>query len=127
MIRDEFKNADKSVINKKANKKMQEMGERAYYAKKLSLYNEILKPIKGSSIFCSVCFFIVAALYILDVIVQKKASTPAIIIFCVSGALLIWDIIWFAYLAPKIRGKVELYKSELARLNREYINKTVKR
>ena len=36
MIRDEFKNADKKVIDKKANKKMQEMGERAYYAKKLS-------------------------------------------------------------------------------------------
>ena len=43
MIRDEFKNADKKVINEKANKKRQQMGDRAYFAKKLSLYNDILK------------------------------------------------------------------------------------
>ena len=60
MIRDEFKNVDKKVINKKANKKMQEMGERAYYAKKLSVYSEMLKPTKFSTIFCTVLFTIAA-------------------------------------------------------------------
>jgi len=37
MIRDEFKNVDKKTINQKANKKRQQMGERAYFAKKLSV------------------------------------------------------------------------------------------
>ena len=58
MIRDEFKNADKKAIDKKANKKIQEIGERAFYAKKLSLYNDLLKPVKNSTIFCLICFTI---------------------------------------------------------------------
>lgn len=124
MIRDEFKNADKKVIDKKANKKLQEMGERAYYAKKLSLYSEMLKPAKFSTLFCTVLFSIAAILYIVASIVTKEVTTTAIVIFCIEGALIIWCFVWFLFLAPFIRKKTEFYKSEMIRLNTEYVLKT---
>ena len=124
MIRDEFKNVDKKVINKKANKKMQEMGERAYYAKKLSVYSEMLKPTKFSTIFCTVLFTIAAILYIIGSVLTKEVTTTAIIIFCIEGAFIIWCFVWFLFLAPFIRKKIEFYKSEMIRLNTEYVLKT---
>lgn len=123
MIRDEFKNADKKVIDKKANKKMQQMGERAFYAKKLSLYNDLIKPVKTSTIFCSVCFAIPTVLYLLELIITKKLSTNALIMFIITACMIAWCVVWFAFLAPRIRKKIAFYKSELARLNREYVMK----
>lgn len=129
MIRDEFKNVDKKVINKKANKKLQEMGERAYYAKKLSFLNEVIKPTKFSTLFTTIPFLFFSALYLLSIILapEKKVETPAIVVFCITGALVIWSVVWFAYLAPTIRKKIAFYKEELNRLNREYVSKYVRK
>ena len=126
MIRDEFKNADKKAIDKKANKKIQEIGERAFYAKKLSLYNDLLKPVKNSTIFCLICFSIPCILYILNFVLTKKVDTMGIVIFCLTGAMIIWTIVWFAWLSPTLHKKAEFYKSEITRLNREYVMKRVR-
>ncbi len=128
MIRDEFKNLDKKVIDKKANKKMQEMGERAYYAKKLSLYSELLKPIKVSTIFCIICFAIPAILYIVSGIITKEVNTAAIVIFALEGALILWGFAWFIFIAPNLRAKIAYYKDQISKMNRDYVlrNKNVK-
>ncbi len=129
MIRDEFKNADKNIINKKANKKIKEMGERAYYAKKLSFYNDILKPVRFSTIFSLVSFGLLSALFLYAIIATKpeKIETWSIILFVITGLTIIWSVVWFAFLVPMIKRKIVFYKSEMMRLNREYVLKNSKR
>ena len=126
MIRDEFKNADKEVLKKKSNVKMQEMGERAYYAKKLSLYNELIRPVSISTIFCTVCFAIMAILYIVAAVLEKKVSTAMIIISSIEGLLLIWCFVWFVFLKSFVKNKSEYYKEQLTRLNKEYVKRYTK-
>lgn len=121
MIRDEFKNADKKVINEKANKKRQQMGDRAYFAKKLSLYNDILKPIRFSTIFCTVCFVLIGALYFANAMLTKKFDTATIIFSIIAVLFIIWCFIWFLVVSKKIKQKAEYYKEELARQSREYV------
>ena len=123
MIRDEFKNADKKVINEKANKKRQQMGDRAYFAKKLSLYSEILKPIRFSTIFCTVCFVLIGATSFLNAILTKKFDTPAIIFSIIALLFIIWCFVWFLVVSKKIKQKAQYYKDELARQSREYVLK----
>ena len=125
MIRDEFKNVDTKVIAKKTNKKMQAIGERAYYAKKLSLINESLKPAKVSTIICTVCFILMAALciapcFILD---DYKMTIGGIVTSVLAGIFIIWSIVWFAFLAPYLRKRAVYYKEEISRMNREYVLK----
>ena len=126
MIRDEFKNADKEVLKKKSNVKMQEMGERAYYAKKLSLYNELIRPVSISTVFCTVCFAIMAILYIVAAVLEKKVSTAMIIISSIEGLLLIWCFVWFVFLKSFVKNKSEYYKEQLTRLNKEYVKRYTK-
>ena len=126
MIRDEFKNADKEVLKKKSNVKMQEMGERAYYAKKLSLYNELIRPVSISTIFCTACFAIMAILYIVAAVLEKKVSTAMIIISSIEGLLLIWCFVWFVFLKSFVKNKSEYYKEQLTRLNKEYVKRYTK-
>ena len=129
MIRDEFKNADKKVIDKKANKKIKEMGERAYYAKKLSFYNEILKPVRFSTIFSLISFCLLSALFLYAIIVTKPETIEpwSIVLFIVTGLTIVWSVVWFAFLVPMIKRKIAYYKSEMMRLNREYVMKNSKR
>ncbi|MBR3864822.1 MAG: hypothetical protein IKJ19_06915 [Clostridia bacterium] len=129
MIRDEFKNADKKVIDKKANKKIKEMGERAYYAKKLSFYNDILKPVRFSTIFSLVSFCLLSALFLYSIIVTKpeKIEAWSIVLFVITGLTIIWSVVWFAILTPMIKRKTIFYKNEMMRLNREYVMKNLKR
>ena len=126
MIRDEFKNADKKTINKKANKKMISMGERAYYTKMMGKYGEISKPINFSTIFTLVSFLIIAIIYLLPVFLGAKDYTiPPLgwVVIVVAGLLVIWALVWFIYLKSYLAGRIEFYKSELERLNREYVLK----
>lgn len=127
MIRDEFKNADKEQLKKKSNEKMQKMGERAYYAKKLSFYSEIVKPVNVATIFCTVCFLIMAGLHILNAVLSNDWSAKAIIITAVGGIMLIWCIVWFAFLKHLCVKKAVYYKEELGRLSREYVMKSTGR
>jgi uncharacterized protein YqhQ len=123
MIRDEFKNADKKVINEKANKKRQQMGDRAYFAKKLSLYNEILKPISFSTIFCTVCFFLMGALFFAEAVITKEFDARAIIFTVLAVLFIIWCCVWFLVVSKKIKQKAQYYKDEMARQSREYVLK----
>ena len=129
MIRDEFKNADKKVIDKKANKKIKEMGERTYYARKLSFYNDIIKPVRFSTIFSLVSFSLLSALFLYAIIVTKPQTIEpwSIVLFVVTGLTIIWSVVWFAFLVPMIKRKIAYYKSEMMRLNREYVMKNSKR
>lgn len=129
MIRDEFKNADKKVIDKKANKKIQELGERQYYAKKLSFYSDLLKPVKFSTVFSLVSFCLLSALFLFALIVEgfENIRTLEIILFSVTFAVIVWTLVWFLILVPRIKKKTAFYKSEMMRLNREYIMKNIKR
>ncbi len=126
MIRDEFKNADKEVIKKKSNPKIKQMGERAFYAKKLSLYSEIIKPINTATIFTLVSFSLVAIIYIWAAILEKKTNTRMIVFTSIEGVMVIWSLVWFTFLKRFFRNKAEYYKSELHRLNREYVMKKVR-
>lgn len=125
MIRDEFKNADKKTIQKKANKKMLEMGEREYYAKRMSKINELFGPVKFSTLFCLVCFLLLSALYILNILIVKgyKIEWHCYAVLAFTALLVLWTICWFAVLVPYLKKKVEFYKSELSRLSREYVLK----
>ena len=126
MIRDEFKNADKKTIEKKANKKLVQMGERAYYTTRIAKYADIFKPIRFSTIFTMVCFVVMAVIYLLPVMIGSTDYTvPTLgwVVVGVSGALIIWAIVWFCFLAPSLRRKVAFWKDELSRLNNEYLNK----
>lgn len=126
MIRDEFKNADKKTINKKANKKMIAMGERAYYTKMMGKYSEISKPINFSTIFSLICFGLLALIYILPALMGAKDYTIPVMGWVVSGvaiATVIWALVWFIYLKPHLAKKLEFCKKELERLNREYVLK----
>ena len=117
MIRDEFKNVDNKVIAKKTNKKMQAIGERAYYAKKLSLINESLKPAKVSTIICTVCFILMAALciapcFILD---DYKMTIGGIVTSVLAG-------IFIFVLRNKQRVNYDEYISERLRRQQAYRN-----
>ena len=130
MIRDEFKNVDKKVIDKKANKKIKEIGERAYYARKLSFYNDIIKPARFSTLFSLISFSLLSALFIFGLLVpgsEMKIEAWTIVLFVVTGLLIIWTIVWFAILVPMIKRKSAYYKSEMMRLNREYVMKNTRR
>lgn len=133
MIRDEFKDADKKVIAKKTNKKMLQMGERAYYAKKLSTINELLKPVKTTTIFCTVCFVLLAVLYIVPFFLPEGDAGPyklqwgGITILVVTALLIVWTVVWFAFYAPYLRKKAVFYKEEMLRMNREYVMKNTRR
>ena len=126
MIRDEFKNADKKVINEKANKKRQQMGDRAYFAKKLSLYNEILKPIRFSTIFCTVSFVLIGVIYFVNALLTKKFDAPSIIFSIIAVLFIVWCFIWFLVVSKKIKQKAQYYKDELAKQSREYVMRHVK-
>ena len=123
MIRDEFKNIDKKVINEKANKKRQQMGDRAYFAKKLSLYNEIIKPISFSTIFCTACFALVGVTFFLSAILTKKFDAQVIIFSIIALLFIIWCFVWFLVVKKRIKKKAQYYKDELARQSREYVLK----
>ncbi len=123
MIRDEFKNVDKKVINQKANKKRQQMGERAYYAKKLSVYNEMLKPIKFSTVFCTICFVLIGAIYFANALLTKQFDATTIIFTVLAVLFIVWFFLWFFVVSKKIRAKIEYFKSELANQSREYVLK----
>ncbi len=123
MIRDEFKNVDKKVINQKANKKRQQMGERAYYAKKLSVYNEMIKPIRFSTIFCTICFVLIGAIYFANALLIKEFDAKAIIFTVLAVLFIIWFFLWFFVVSKKIKAKIEYFKSELANQSREYVLK----
>lgn len=130
MIRDEFKNADKKEIEKKAKVAKIKGSEREYYAKKMSRINELFAPVKFSTIFCLICFLLMSALYILTICVSKeyKIDWLCITVFSLAGVLTIWTVVWFAFLAPTLRKRAAFYKSELERLSREYVlNYTVKK
>lgn len=123
MIRDEFKNADKKEIAKKVKVAKINGSEREYCAKKMSRINELFGPIKFTTIFCLVCFLIMSALYILTICVSSefKINWLCITVFAITGALTIWTVVWFAFLAPGLRKRAAFYKSELERLSREYV------
>ncbi len=126
MIRDEFKNVDKKTIEKKANKKLMQMGERAYYTSRVSKYAEIFKPVRFSTIFSLISFAIIAFIYILPILVGSTdyiVPTLGWVMVGVTGALIIWTIVWFAFLAPSLKRKVEFWKEELSRINSEYVSK----
>ncbi len=125
MIRDEFKNADKKTINKKANKKIIEMGEREYYAKRMSKINDLFGPVKFSTIFCLVCFLLMAVVYILNILVVKdyKIEWHCYVVLGLTAALVVWTVVWFVFLVPYLKKRAEFYKSELSRISREYVLK----
>ena len=123
MIRDEFKNVDKKVINQKANKKRQQMGERAYYAKKLSVYNEMLKPIRFSTIFCTICFVLIGAVYFANALLTKKFDATTIVFMVIAVLFIVWFFLWFFVVSKKIRAKIEYFKGELANQSKEYVLK----
>ena len=126
MIRDEFKNADKKTIKQKANKKIISMGERAYYTKMMGKYGEISKPVNFSTLFTLISFAIIAIIYLLPVFLGAKDYTiPPLgwVVIVVAGLLAIWALVWFIYLKNHLAKRIEFYKSELERLNREYVLK----
>ena len=127
MIRDEFKNVDKKTINQKANKKRQQMGERAYFAKKLSVYNEMLKPIRFSTIFCTVCFVLIGAIYFANAMLTKKFDVTTIVFIALAVLFIAWCFIWFLVVSKRIRAKIDYFKSELANQSKEYVLKTTGR
>jgi len=129
MIRDEFKNADKKTINQKAKINKTNVNTREYLAKKMARTNELFAPVKFSTIFCLVCFSLLALLYLLCIIFgdNYKIEWHCIVVLSVEAALIIWAIVWFAVLVPSLKKKAAYYKSELERLSREYVMKNVRK
>lgn len=125
MIRDEFKNVDKKTLDKKAKAAKSNVNEREYYAKKMSQINDLFAPVKFTTIFCLVCFLILAALYVVCMILDKnfKVEWRCVLVLTLASALTVWAIVWFAFLAPHLKKKAAFYKSELERLSREYVLK----
>lgn len=125
MIRDEFKNVDKKTLDKKAKAAKSNVNEREYYAKKMSQINDLFTPVKFTTIFCLVCFLILAALYVACMIIDKdfKVQWHCVLVLTLASALTVWAIVWFAFLVPHLKRKAAFYKSELERLSREYVLK----
>ena len=139
MIRDEFKNVDRKTLDKKAKAAKSNVNEREYYAKKMSQINDLFTPVKFTTIFCLVCFLILAALYVACMILDKDFKVQwhcvlvltlasaltvwAIVWFAFAGLLVVWTVVWFAFLCPHLKRKAAFYKSELERLSREYVLK----
>lgn len=123
MIRDEFKNADKKVIAKKANKKIQELGERQYYAKQMTKINDLFSPVKFSTLFCLIAFCIMAAIVVFVWVTTKTMTWQCWMILGITAALAIWTVVWFVFLIPMLKSKVDFYKSELTRISNEYVKK----
>lgn len=126
MIRDEFKNADKKTIAKKANKKLTEMGERAYYTTKIAKYADIFKPTRISTLFAVISFTLIALVYALPLMVgEADYSIPTFgwIVIALAGIFIVWAIVWFAFLAPMLRKKVDFWKEEIEKLNKDYVSK----
>ena len=124
MIRDEFKNLDKKEIQKKSNKKLMQMGERAYYSTRVQKYGEIFKPVKASTIFTLVSFGIMAILFLLPVILGSPdytIPTLGMVVIVVEVLIIIWAVVWFAFLAPHLRRKLKFWKQELAQMNKNYV------
>ena len=125
MIRDEFKNVDKKTLDKKEKAAKSNVNEREYYAKKMSQINDLFTPVKFTTIFCLVCFLILAALYVVGMILDKdfKVQWHCVLVLTIASALAVWTIVWFAFLVPHLKRKAAFYKSELERLSREYVLK----
>lgn len=126
MIRDEFKNDSLKQTEKKIKqKKIEKGGEREYIAKRISKLNDMLAPIRFSTIFCTACFSILGIIYLAALIFVPDANIGWAGWLCISvfGVLLIWTVVWFAFLAPYIRKRIAYYRGELARLNAEYVNR----
>lgn len=126
MIRDEFKNDNLKQTEKKIKqKKIAASGEREYIAKRISKLNDILGPMKFSTIFCTVCFSILGVIYLAMLIFVPGAKIGWTGWLCISifGVLVVWTVVWFAFLVPYIRKRIDYYRGELARLNAEYVNR----
>lgn len=126
MIRDEFKNDSLKQTEKKIKqKKIEKGGEREYIAKRISKLNDMLAPIRFSTIFCTVCFSILGIIYLATLIFVPDVNIGWAGWLCISvfGVLLIWTVVWFAFLAPYIRKRIAYYRGELARFNAEYVNR----
>ncbi len=125
MIRDEFKNADKKAIKQKADAGKISGNEREVYAKRMSKINDLFGPVKFSTIFCLVCFLLMSAFFILSMILVKdyKIEWFGIVVLVVAGLLVVWTVVWFAFLCPHLKKKAAFYKSELERISREYVLK----
>ena len=91
----------------------------------MSQINDLFTPVKFTTIFCLVCFLILAALYVVGMILDKdfKVQWHCVLVLTLASALTVWTIVWFAFLVPHLKRKAAFYKSELERLSREYVLK----
>lgn len=125
MIRDEFKNVDKKTIKSKVKETKIKGNEREYYAKKMTTINELFRPVKVSTILTLVCFALPSIMYLLCVLFVSdyKVEWHCIAVLAFEGAMIVWTVVWFAFLAPYLRRRVAFYKVELERISREYVLK----
>lgn len=130
MIRDEFKNDTKQQTEQKIKQEKQKKTEsRDFYAKKIAKINDSFAPIKFSTIFCLICFLLGGGVYILALVVSPETSIGWFGWVCIvaMGLLIIWTIVWFAFLAPYLRRKVADYRQKLADYNAQYMQRYTKR
>lgn len=125
MIRDEFKNADKKTIKSKVKETKISGNEREYYAKKMTTINDLFRPVKVSTLVTLICFALPSIMYLLCVlfVADYKVEWHCIAVLAFEAVMIVWTVVWFAFLAPHLRRRAAFYKAELERISREYVLK----
>ena len=126
MIRDQFQDV-KKVTTKEARKKAS-LGERNYYSKRINKLSDLSKSVGLSLIITTVILGLSFLLVLFVYLISRGTETPYatwkfVIWTSVFGACVLFIVVWYAVLKPRILKKIDFCRHELERLNAKNISK----
>ena len=129
MIRDQFQDV-KKVTSKEARKKTS-MGERNYYAKRITTLQEINKSVGVSMVVTTVIMAIAYAFILLIFIFSQDTESAYelwkfLIWTAVFAIFLIATIVFYVFIKPSNKRKITHYKHELERLSLQALSKVAR-
>ena len=127
MIRDEFLKNDKGLTPKEV-KGINEMGERAFYASKITGLNNILKTF-NFSLLVILMFAIVATGILVYVLVAGVVSFDGNMIAAVvvDGVVTLALLVWFIIIKPQVKKKIKRYRAFMEEYNNNEMLKNKKK
>ena len=120
MIRDQFKDVKK--VTAKEERKKATMGERNYFAKRVSKLQDLNKSLGVSMIITTsilaIAFVMVLLLYIATRGTEDPYETWRFVIWTVCfGGCLIFTLVWYIFLKPRNKKEIDRCRHELERIS----------
>ncbi len=120
MIRDQFKDVKK--VTAKEERKKATMGERNYFAKRVSRLQDLNKSLGVSMVITTSILAIAFAMVLLLYVVTRGTEAPyetwRFVIWTVCfGACLIFTLVWYIFIKPRNKKEIDRCRHELERIS----------